>query len=320
MFDMFGENVATPLPALELQDAEATKAEMLTWERELLGVYVSEHPLSAPAARLAQHTSALLSEITAEMDGREVVVAGMVHDARTRLTRAGKTFLSVQLEDLSGSQEVTVWPDVYEPTRELWQAGNIVLTLLRVRERGDRLTLAAQQVSLVQAADGSVSHEHFEIPEWLTDAVRTSAGVGLVRVERSDGDAPPVAGGAPVPGEAPRAHNGHGANGAEGGGSPAPAPTRTLRFTLHESDDADEDRRRLDALVALLERHPGGDRVRLFVHARDGDKIELSLPSAIVTEELRTAGLGALGPRGGAEPIREETPRRTRGIEPLEVA
>ena len=49
MFDMFGESVATPLPALELVDADVSKAEMLAWEKELLGVYVSEHPFSSAA-------------------------------------------------------------------------------------------------------------------------------------------------------------------------------------------------------------------------------------------------------------------------------
>ena len=83
MFDMFGDSVATPLPALELVDAEVSKAEMLSWEKELLGVYVSEHPFSsAPPSRSSKHTSALVSEITPELDGREVVIAGMVNDIR----------------------------------------------------------------------------------------------------------------------------------------------------------------------------------------------------------------------------------------------
>ena len=45
------------------------------------------------------------------------------------------------VEDLSGSTEVTVWPDLYDPTREIWQTGNILLMLLRVRERNDPLVV-----------------------------------------------------------------------------------------------------------------------------------------------------------------------------------
>ncbi len=314
MFDMFGDSVATPLPSLELIESEATKAEQLSWERELLGVYLSEHPFRSAAVTLSRHTTALVTEITAEMDGREVVIAGMVQDVRTRVTKAGKPFLVAMVEDLSGTQEVIAWPDVYEPTRDLWQPGNILLMLVRVRERGDRLQIAVNEVSLVQAADGSISHEQFNIPAWLTEAVRSSAGVGVVSVAREpngNGNG-----------------NGDAANG-NGDARPAadapPAERALLRFWLHESDDADADKRRLDGLIALIGSHAGADDVRLFIHARDGDKIELSMPRADATEDLRAAGIALLSPHGGADeieriaPTAPKAPRRTRGVEPLEV-
>jgi DNA polymerase-3 subunit alpha len=319
MFDMFGDNVSTPLPSLELTEVDVPKAEQLSWERELLGVYVSEHPFRSAAAKLAQHTSALVSEISGEMDGREVVIAGMVNDVRARVTKAGKPFLVVTVEDLSGTQEVTVWSDVSEPTRELWQPGNVLLMLVNVRERSDRLQISVKQVSLVQAADGSMSHEQFEIPGWLTSAVRASAGVGVIAVERER----------PANGASSNGAIGH-ENGANGQGD-APPMTRhqtpdtnhqLLRFWLHESDDAGADRKRLDDLVSLIERYPGTDRVRIFIHANDGDRIELSMPPARVCDELRDAGMVLLGDLGGAEEIVREqpgAPRKTRGVEPLEV-
>ncbi len=306
MFDMFGDSVATPLPALVLDQAPASRAEILSWEKELLGVYVSEHPFSAAASLLSKHTSLLVSEITPEMDGRDVVIAGMVQGVRTLATKAGKQFVSVALEDLSGTIEVTVWPDVYEGTREHWAVGNILLMLVRVPERGDRLTVAVQHVSLVQAADGSVSHERFSVPDWLTTAVRASAGVGVVDVRR-DG-----------PGAATNGRS-DAADARDGAGSQSPpaalafeAPPRpesdepraTLRFFLHEGDNPDADRARLDELIALLARYPGDDRVRLFIHARDGDRIELSMPDARACEDLREAGIAVLGSGGGAEPLR----------------
>ncbi len=320
MFDMFGDSVATPLPSLELVPVEVSKAEMLAWEKELLGVYVSEHPFSSAAVTVSKHTSALVSEVTAEMDGREVVIAGMVNGVRSLATKAGKTFVAVTVEDLSGSTEVTVWPDVYEPTRELWSPGNILLMLVRVRERGDRLQAAVQQVSLVQAADGSVSHERFEVPAWLTEAVRSTAGVSVSSVRHENG--PKL--------DAGRSKLEGGSNG--GGAIQPPAPslqpqpdaateprgaTTTLRFYLHESDDADADRGRLDALFALVASYPGGDAVRLFIHARDGDRIELTLTDARACDELREAGIAALGPHGGAEPL--DPAQRTAGVQPLEV-
>jgi len=316
MFDMFGDSVATPLPALELVEADVSKAEMLAWEKELLGVYVSEHPFSGAAVTLSRHTSALISEITPEMDGREVVIAGMVNGVRTLATKAGKPFLAVQVEDLSGSAEVTVWPDVYEPTRELWAAGNIVLMLARVRERNDRLQTAVQQASLVQASDGSVSHEQFEVPAWLSDALRA----GGAKLE--------AGGGKPEEGSEKReagSANGNGAQRVDRASignartrAASPAQRRTLRFFLHESEDEAADRARLDALIALVRRFPGEDAVRLFVHTHDGDKIELTLDDAAASEELWAAGIAALGPDGGAEPL-VAGDGRTVGAQPLEV-
>jgi hypothetical protein len=77
----------------------------------------------------------------------------------------------VELEDLSGSLEVTVWPDLYEQTRELWVEGNILLVLVRVRERGERLQVGVQRVALYQAGGGAP----FAIPDWLA-AVATPKG------------------------------------------------------------------------------------------------------------------------------------------------
>jgi len=313
MFDMFGDSVATPLPALELQESKTSKAEQLSWEKDLLGVYVSEHPFSSAAAAIAKHTSALVSEVTAEMDGREVVLAGMVTSARNLTTKAGKPFAAIMIEDLSGAAEVTVWPDVYDGTREIWARGNIVLALIRVRERGERLTLAVQQVSLVQAADGSVSHEAFEIPAWLTDALRDSGDVGVVGVQH---DAPAAARDNPSPSRngdtnvddtlraRPRGAAGNGAAPAAYDAPPrrrngADAPM--LRFVLHESDNEDTDRARLAELIELLKRFPGDDPVRLFIHASDGDRIELAMPPARACEELRTQAASLLAPDGAPE-------------------
>ena len=50
MFDLFGSEVSTPLPALEFEQQPARPEDMLAWEKELLGVYVSEHPFRSAAA------------------------------------------------------------------------------------------------------------------------------------------------------------------------------------------------------------------------------------------------------------------------------
>src|SRR5690606_12602966 len=64
MFDMFGTEVDTPLPGLELQPMATPKQEILGWEKELLGTYVSDHPFKHAATALADILTAQTSDLT----------------------------------------------------------------------------------------------------------------------------------------------------------------------------------------------------------------------------------------------------------------
>src|SRR5262249_46978487 len=72
-----------------------------------------------------------------------------------------------ELEDLSGTLEVTVWPDVFERNPELWAPGNIVLVQVKVRERGERVSAGVQDV--VQFS------EDFMPPAWLLNQPESAA-------------------------------------------------------------------------------------------------------------------------------------------------
>jgi DNA polymerase-3 subunit alpha len=150
MFDLWGESVPLPLPALELEGSDVPLKEKLIWEKELLGVYLSEHPFSRAALRLAPLTTALCGQIDEEMVGQGVVTAGMVSSVRQLFTREGRPFVSATLEDLDGGIEVTAWPEVYQHTKELWIEGNILLVEGRVRTRGERVQLSCDRVRQYQ--------------------------------------------------------------------------------------------------------------------------------------------------------------------------
>jgi DNA polymerase-3 subunit alpha len=279
MFDLFGESVNAPLPSLELEPAEAQRAEMLAWEKEMLGVYVSEHPFAGAAAALSQHVTVVCNEVTLELAGREVVLAGMVAGTRNLLTREGKTFCAATIEDLSGSVEVTVWPDLYDQTRDLWNEGNILILLTRIRERGERLQISAQQVAVYQA--GGPASEPFAIPEWI-------------RRERTNG---PASSHTPSKRSAPA----------------AAAPSRRLFIAIRETHDEEEDRSRLAELMTALVDFPGSDEVRLVVRTRDDQQVELALPPARACEELRArvaglfAGCGEVRLDGSPEAVAATT-------------
>jgi DNA polymerase-3 subunit alpha len=298
MFDLFGDEVATPLAGLDLQSAPVPRGEILAWEKELLGVWISEHPFTHAAAKLTPHVTALCNEITQESlqdlpaQGRDFVIAGIVGSTRRLTTRDGRGFIAAQVQDLSGELEVTVWPDVYEMTSNLWLAGSIVLMKVRVRERGDRLTAGVQEVVGYE--------EDFIPPAWAgPDALadvpprRNGNGNGHTNArpeplgERANGPAydlpPPIEDEPPSLGEPP---------GALPSIAEPPAPYEAgaappMRLTLTETADEDADQKRLTAVFRLLQAQPGPDRVLLTIKTRDGDAIELALPTAKLDEELR---------------------------------
>ncbi|MEX2081079.1 MAG: DNA polymerase III subunit alpha, partial [Dehalococcoidia bacterium] len=155
MFDLFGSQVDTPLPALEMTPSPARPEDMLVWEKELLGVYVSEHPFRAAAHELASYVSHALADLTLETAGQMVTVAGMVNSVQRRTTRDGRKFYVVDLEDLSGNAELTVWSDAIEQTgEELWAEGQVLITTLECRDRGDRLGLNVRKAVAFDRLEG----------------------------------------------------------------------------------------------------------------------------------------------------------------------
>ena len=170
MFDLLGEEVPVPVPGLDLEPADIPVRDKLAWEKELLGVYLSEHPFSSMAGKgtMLNLNITLCGQIDAELAGQSVVVAGIVASVRSLFTRDGKPFASAILEDLDGRIEVMVWPKIYAETKDLWQEGNILLVEGRVRVNDDKVQLNCDSVSdyqsMVARAEPSVTPEPVAVP------------------------------------------------------------------------------------------------------------------------------------------------------------
>ena len=280
MFDLFGAEVATPTPSVTLEeDMDATPHEQLNWERELLGAYVSEHPLQAATRALQGRVDAQLSELTEDMVGNTQTVAGLVNSVRSLTTRKGDPFAAVMLEDLSGTAEVTVWPDQWAQTKQLWQPNQIVIVRVNIRARMDRLTLAVESVE-------PWSEQMSAGPALQTQAEAAAASAARVTV-------PPIKQAPPPPWMSkPRQPvveltDGQAANAAE---PPEPTPlppaeptegTRAsaLWITIDESGDESSDVELMEqlegSLTAMKLMHTGSDPV--FLRIRAGDRVELLL-------------------------------------------
>ena len=99
----------------------------LQLEKDLLGLYLSDHPLKRIAGELAKLTDAQAVEITSEIQGQEVRVGGLVREARRVVTKKGQLMAYGEIEDLTGIIDVILFPRQYEQYHRLFVADAIVV-------------------------------------------------------------------------------------------------------------------------------------------------------------------------------------------------
>jgi DNA polymerase-3 subunit alpha len=294
MFDLFGSQVDTPLPALELEPNEAHREDMLAWEKELLGIYSSEHPFHTAASAVAPYATHALSEISIELAGQTVTVAGMVNTARAATTRDGRKYYITELEDLSGSAELTVWSDTLELTgEEIWAEGRVLVVSLEVRDRGEgRLGLTVRKAAAWDAEGGVAG---FAPGQWQVEQSKPARQDGGQHRDRK-GPSDQHRGRKEVTsanGTAPTATRANGHTpaptteaSAPGVQPPVSGESARLTITLYETEDVASDEARLRGVVAMLKAAPGDDPVRLVIHDTEGEETEFDLPRAHATDEL----------------------------------
>jgi len=140
LFDLGGTAVGAKGDLFAGQKPATTQAErkdQLSWEKELLGIYLSQHPLQDVAARMGDVVTAYLAELKEEEEQGLVIVACVVTSARKHITKEKKLMMFAQVEDLTGSVEATIFPRTYEATAAVWNADEILLVLGRVEKRDD---------------------------------------------------------------------------------------------------------------------------------------------------------------------------------------
>ena len=139
-FSLFDEHTPANTSFSDLRPrrlSELPKRELLELEHEMLGIYLSDSPLSEVRDVMKKHATHQVGKLTPADAGKQVKVAGMVTSMRKIMTRFNTPMAFLQLEDFSGSIEVTVRPAHYEKASALLQTGALVLVSGRaeVRER-----------------------------------------------------------------------------------------------------------------------------------------------------------------------------------------
>ena len=119
------------------RSSELPKRELLEMEREMLGIYLSDTPLTEVRDVMKKYATHQVANLTAADDRRQVKVAGMVNSVRKIMTRFNTPMAFVELEDFSGTMEITVRPAHFEKAASLLEVGALLLVSGRaeVRER-----------------------------------------------------------------------------------------------------------------------------------------------------------------------------------------
>ena len=154
-----------------------------SYEKETLGVYVTGHPLSDYAKELEKFADASASQIGEELSGQEISIGGIITGLRRLRTRKGDSMCSFQLEDLSGTVSVLVWPHAWEKNRALIENDLPVLVKGRceVDGKGDARVLCSEVFDLDTLWKKVIQRTSIRIPLSSLDAPKISQLYSLVK-------------------------------------------------------------------------------------------------------------------------------------------
>jgi len=274
--DLFGniiEDETALKPQLTLEKAAViyNPREQLLWERELLGLYLSQHPLSMFKDYLEEQTLPL-NVLKPEHDGKSVTIGGGITDMREITTKSGSKMAFVKIEDQFGEIELILFPNAYQQTTGLWVRDRVILCRgkLSAKDRegniGEELKVLvddAREITAEQAQAYAPTGRRVKVPGKKSAAAVIAAG-GKPRGT--------FAGPGSAPAAAPK----------------APATPTPPRLYVRLSDSSNNEL--LMSLKQVLDGNQGSTEVVLVLGPSDGKQI-IKLPVKCSTDETAMAKL-----------------------------
>lgn len=160
-YDLFGgdgaseEQTISPLSHLSFAADEWPRQQLLAFEREMLGLYVSGHPLDGAERILRKHASHTIAAIVndAETLSGDVVIAGMIVSIDRRVNKRGEPWAIVTVEDLDAAVQVMLFARTYAEYVDCLATDRVVAIHGKVDRRDDRLSVMANAVAPLQVGD-----------------------------------------------------------------------------------------------------------------------------------------------------------------------
>jgi len=143
--------LAAPTFSLKLDDFPDNPPEIkLSWEKELLGLYISDHPFKSQLKILKKYVTPLDS--LREQEGKNVKIAGIITAIQKVITHKGQAMLFVTIEDSSGSTELLVFPKILETSYQIWKDENKILVEGRVSDKDGQAKILVENAQIIDQA------------------------------------------------------------------------------------------------------------------------------------------------------------------------
>jgi DNA polymerase-3 subunit alpha len=153
-FSLFaGDTEASSNSRIDIPDLAWPQKLQLAFEKEMLGLYVSDHPLLAVGPSLAAATSHALSQLEELSDRANVTVGGLVASITRRWTRNGDPMIFFQLEDLAGAVEVVAFPRTVNEYGHAVVEDAVVVVSGYLDHRGDEVKVMAREIKELDVRD-----------------------------------------------------------------------------------------------------------------------------------------------------------------------
>lgn len=128
---------------------EATVSEKLAWEKELLGLYLSGHPLDNFRDRINKNGNSISKIIDSVNEGARVTIAGIVEESKEIITKQNQKMMFTKITDLTGSIEVVVFPKVLEKYKEIFKPEQCLVLMGNVSKRNGSISIIAEKAKVL---------------------------------------------------------------------------------------------------------------------------------------------------------------------------
>ena len=134
LFGMMGDAGSIPEPVIQPSPTQVSEKDQLLWERDLMGLYLSAHPLDKYDTYFEEQTHPF-TLVTPENDGKQVIVGGIITNIRTILTKSNTKMAFVKIESKTSELEFLVFPKTYEEYSDRLAIDNVIKVTGRINAK-----------------------------------------------------------------------------------------------------------------------------------------------------------------------------------------